>query len=123
MSAQLTLATAVRVLRQVRHDPRIVGLLIVIPCALIGLLAWVFSGGVVFDRIGAPLLGVFPFVVMFLVTSVATLGERQSGTLEELGDVGLQRHEIRRILRVPADRDGAGARSRPARRRSPRRWR
>jgi ABC-2 type transport system permease protein len=84
MSARLTLATAVRVLRQVHHDPRIVGLLIVIPCALIGLLAWVFAGGVVFDRIGAPLLGVFPFVVMFLVTSVATLGERQSGTLERL---------------------------------------
>jgi ABC-2 type transport system permease protein len=38
----------------------------------------------VFDQIGAPLLGVFPFVVMFLVTSVATLRERQSGTLERL---------------------------------------
>jgi ABC-2 type transport system permease protein len=84
MSARLTLATAVRVLRQVRHDPRIVGLLLVIPCVLIGLLAWVYAGGPVFDRVGAPLLGVFPFVVMFLVTSVATLGERQSGTLERL---------------------------------------
>jgi ABC-2 type transport system permease protein len=68
----------------VRHDPRIVALLLVIPCALIGLLAWVFSGGPVFNQIGAALLGVFPFVVMFLVTSVATLGERQSGTLERL---------------------------------------
>jgi ABC-2 type transport system permease protein len=84
MSARLTLATAVRVLQQVRHDPRIVGLLLIIPCALIGLLAWVFSGGPVFDQIGAALLGVFPFVVMFLVTSVATLRERQSGTLERL---------------------------------------
>ena len=84
MNARLTLATAVRVLQQVRHDPRIVGLLLIIPCALIGLLAWVFSGGPVFDQIGAALLGVFPFVVMFLVTSVATLRERQSGTLERL---------------------------------------
>jgi ABC-2 type transport system permease protein len=84
MIARLTVATAVRVLQQVRHDPRIVALLLVIPCALIGLLAWVFSGGPVFDQIGAALLGVFPFVVMFLVTSVATLGERQSGTLERL---------------------------------------
>jgi ABC-2 type transport system permease protein len=38
----------------------------------------------VFDRIGAPLLGIFPFVSMFLVTSVATLRERTSGTLERL---------------------------------------
>jgi ABC-2 type transport system permease protein len=84
MSPRLTVATAVRVLQQVRHDPRIVGLLLVIPCALIGLLAWVFSGGHVFDVVGAALLGVFPFVVMFLITSVATLRERQSGTLERL---------------------------------------
>jgi ABC-2 type transport system permease protein len=84
VSARLTVATAVRVLQQVRHDPRIVALLLVVPCALIGLLAWVFAGSRVFDQIGAALLGVFPFVVMFLVTSVATLGERQSGTLERL---------------------------------------
>jgi ABC-2 type transport system permease protein len=84
VSARLTVATAVRVLQQVRHDPRIVALLLVVPCALIGLLAWVFAGSGVFDQIGAALLGVFPFVVMFLVTSVATLGERQSGTLERL---------------------------------------
>jgi ABC-2 type transport system permease protein len=84
MSLRLTVATALRVLQQVRHDPRIVALLLVIPCALIGLLAWVFSGGHVFDLVGAALLGVFPFVVMFLVTSVATLRERQSGTLERL---------------------------------------
>ena len=84
MSPRLTLATADRVLRQIRHDPRTVGLLIVVPCVLIGLLAWTYDGTPVFDRIGAPLLGVFPFVVMFLVTSVATLRERQSGTLERL---------------------------------------
>jgi ABC-2 type transport system permease protein len=48
------------------------------------LLAWVYDGTPVFDRVGGPLLGVFPFVVMFLVTSVATLRERTSGTLERL---------------------------------------
>jgi ABC-2 type transport system permease protein len=84
MNPRLTLATAERVLRQIRHDPRTVALLIVVPCLLIGLLAWVYDGTPVFDRIGAPLLGIFPFVVMFLVTSVATLRERQSGTLERL---------------------------------------
>jgi ABC-2 type transport system permease protein len=59
-------------------------MLLVVPCVLIGLLAWIFDGTGTFDRIGAPLLGVFPFVVMFLVTSVATLRERTSGTLERL---------------------------------------
>jgi ABC-2 type transport system permease protein len=84
MNPRLTAATAERVLRQIRHDPRTIALLLVVPCALIGLLAWTYQGTRVFDQIGAPLLGVFPFVVMFLVTSVATLRERQSGTLERL---------------------------------------
>jgi ABC-2 type transport system permease protein len=84
MSARLTLATAARVLRQVRHDPRTIGLLVLVPCVLMGLLAWIYLDTPVFDRVGAPLLGVFPFVVMFLVTSIATLRERRTGTLERL---------------------------------------
>lgn len=84
MSPRLTTATAARVLRQLRHDPRTLGLLLVVPCVLIGLLAWIYDGTPVFDEIGAPLLGVFPFIVMFLVTSVTTLRERLSGTLERL---------------------------------------
>jgi ABC-2 type transport system permease protein len=84
MSARLTLATAKRVLQQVRSDHRTLVLMIAVPCVLIGLLAWIFNGTKVFDAIGAPLLGVFPFVVMFLITSVATLRERSSGTLERL---------------------------------------
>jgi len=84
MNPRLTLATAGRVLQQVRADHRTLALLIVVPCVLIGLLAWIYDGTPVFDRIGAPLLGVFPFVIMFLVTSVTTLRERSSGTLERL---------------------------------------
>jgi ABC-2 type transport system permease protein len=84
VSARRTLATAHRVLTQLRHDPRTIALMLVVPCVLVGLLAWVFQGTSTFDHIGAPLLGVFPFVVMFLVTSVATLRERTSGTLERL---------------------------------------
>lgn len=84
MSPRLTLATARRVLHQVRGDHRTLALMIAVPCVLIGLLAWIYNGTQVFDRIGAPLLGVFPFVVMFLITSVATLRERSSGTLERL---------------------------------------
>ena len=81
-------------LRQVRHDPRTIGLLVVVPCVLLGLLAWIFNETPVFDRIGAPLLGVFPFVVMFLLTSVATLRERQSGTLERLLTLPLSKGDL-----------------------------
>jgi len=84
MSPRLTVATAVRVLRQLRHDPRTLGLLLVVPCVLMGLLAWIYNQTPLFDRIGAPLLGLFPFLVMFLITSITTLRERQSGTLERL---------------------------------------
>jgi ABC-2 type transport system permease protein len=77
-------ATGGRVLAQLRRDPRTLALLLVVPLVLLGLLAWIYSGSSTFDRIGAPLLGVFPFVVMFVVTSVATLRERTSGTLERL---------------------------------------
>ncbi len=84
MSAQLTMATAARVLRQVSHDRRTVAMLLVVPCVLLGLGAWIFQNTPVFDRIGGPLLGIFPFVIMFLLTSITTLRERQSGTLERL---------------------------------------
>ncbi len=91
MNPRLTMATAGRVLRQIRHDPRTIGLLVLVPCVLIGLLAWVYKdtptlmpGRTMFDQVGASLLGIFPFVTMFLVTSIATLRERQSGTLERL---------------------------------------
>ena len=94
MSPRLTAATAVRVLRQLRADPRTVALLLVLPCVLVGLVAWVYRGTPVFDRIGAPLLGVFPFVVMFLVTSIATLRERRSGTLERLMTTPLGRGDL-----------------------------
>lgn len=84
MRPHLTLATAGRVLGQLRADHRTVALLLLVPLVLIGLLAWISEGTPLFDRIGAALLGIFPFVVMFIVTSVATLRERTSGTLERL---------------------------------------
>jgi ABC-2 type transport system permease protein len=84
MNARRTLVTAGRVLAQLRADHRTIALMLVVPCVLLGLLAWIFNDTPVFDRIGAALLGVFPFVVMFIVTSVATLRERTSGTLERL---------------------------------------
>ncbi len=85
MSAALTLATARRVLWQIRRDPRTIALLLVVPAALLVLLYFVFDGQEgTFQRLGAPLCGLFPFIVMFLVTSIAMLRERTTGTLERL---------------------------------------
>jgi ABC-2 type transport system permease protein len=85
MSAAITLATARRVLNQLRRDPRTVALLIVVPALLVTLLHWVLANQQRnFDHVGAPVLGIFPFVAMFVVTSVATLRERRTGTLERL---------------------------------------
>ena len=84
MSLRITLATAGRVLTQLRHDPRTLALMLFVPALLLTLLWWLYEGGPVFDQIGPALLALFPFVVMFLVTSIATLRERTSGTLERL---------------------------------------
>ena len=85
LSPARTLATAARVLRQLTHDPRTVALLLLIPVLMITLLRYVFDGSPrTFDNIGASLLGIFPLITMFLVTSIATLRERTSGTLERL---------------------------------------
>ncbi len=84
MSLTRTLATAGRVLTQIRHDPRTIGLMLVVPSLLIGLMAWIFSDTPVFDQVGPAMLALFPFIIMFLVTSIATLRERRSGTLERL---------------------------------------
>jgi ABC transporter DrrB family efflux protein len=85
MNALASTATARRVLLQLRNDPRTLGLLLVLPCVLLSLLAWVFHNAPgTFDRIGPVLLAVFPLTTMFVVTSVATLRERTSGTLERL---------------------------------------
>lgn len=85
MTTRVTLAIAARVLTQLRRDHRTLAMLLVLPCLLQALLWWVFQDSpLVFDRIGPALLAIFPFFVMFLVTSVTTLRERSSGTLERL---------------------------------------
>ena len=85
VSPRITAAVAVRVLTQLRRDHRTLAMLLVLPVALMTLLWWMFeSSPGVFDRVGPGLLALFPFFVMFLVTSVTTLRERTSGTLERL---------------------------------------
>lgn len=79
----LIMATAKRVLRQLTHDHRTMALLLLVPVFLMALVSWVFPAPV-FDNIGLAMLGIFPFITMFLVTSIATLRERQTGTLERL---------------------------------------
>lgn len=85
MRPSRTLATALRVLTQLRHDPRTIVLLLGVPCLLMGLLRWLLDERPEqLDALGAPLLALFPFITMFLVTSVTMLRERVSGTLERL---------------------------------------
>lgn len=85
LSPRLTLATTARVLTQLRGDHRTLALVLVVPCVLLWLFSEVFAASpAVFQRIAPVLLGMFPFVAMFLVTSVAMVRERTSGTLERL---------------------------------------
>ncbi|SHM36759.1 ABC transporter permease [Cryptosporangium aurantiacum] len=84
LSVRSTGATAKRVLTQLVRDRRTVAMLLVVPSLLMVLLRYVFDDQVLFNRIAPALLGVFPFIVMFLLTSVAMLRERTSGTLERL---------------------------------------
>ncbi|MDJ1372733.1 ABC transporter permease [Gulosibacter molinativorax] len=85
MNLTRTFATTGRVLRQLSHDPRSIALMLIAPSLLVGLFAWLFDDQPgVFDRLGGPILVLFPFIVMFLITSITTLRERRSGTLERL---------------------------------------
>jgi ABC-2 type transport system permease protein len=93
VSARITLATALRVLEQIRHDRRTIALLLVVPSALLFLLSEML-GDAQFDRLGAPMLGMFPFITMFLVTSIAMLRERTTGTLERLMTMPLAKLDL-----------------------------
>lgn len=84
MNPTVALATATRVLSQLRHDPRTIALMVIVPSALLTMLRYVFDSAAVFGRVAPALLGFFPFLLMFLVTSITTLRERSSGTLERL---------------------------------------
>ena len=95
MSARATRATAVRVFRQLRRDRRTIALILVVPCALIVLVDQIFvDQPSVFQKVGVPLLGLFPLVSMFLVTSITMLRERMSGTLERLLTLPLEKLDL-----------------------------
>jgi ABC-2 type transport system permease protein len=95
MSVQVTLAVARRVLGQLRHDPRTLALALVVPCMLELILQQLFGrDSPIFQQVGTPLLGLFPFVTMFLVTSITMLRERTSGTLERLMTMPLHKVDL-----------------------------
>ena len=95
MNPRIVVATTRRVLGQLRRDPRTVALLLLVPCVLVALMKWVFSGDdLIFQRVGVPLLGIFPLVSMFLVTSITMLRERTTGTLERLMTMPLAKLDL-----------------------------
>lgn len=94
MNPSMTWATAWRILIQLRHDRRTLALMLIVPLVLMILLRYIFNSAVVFDRIGPRLLGLFPFLVMFLVTSVTMLRERTTGTLERLMTMPIARIDL-----------------------------
>jgi ABC-2 type transport system permease protein len=95
VSGRITLATCLRVLRQLRRDRRTLALVFVVPPALLALLDYVFAEQpATFDRIGGPLVGLFPFILMFLITSIAMLRERTTGTLERLMSLPLAKVDL-----------------------------
>jgi len=91
MDVRMMLATARRVLSQLRHDHRSIAMILVVPALLLTAVYFLYENETLppgmprtFDRVGLMMLAIFPFVVMFLVTSITMLRERTSGTLERL---------------------------------------
>jgi ABC-2 type transport system permease protein len=95
VNPRVTLATAARVLLQVRHDPRTLVMIVVVPCVLLAVIKGAFTGQAgTFDRIGGPLVGLFPLILMFLITSITMLRERTTGTLERLMTLPLAKLDL-----------------------------
>jgi ABC-2 type transport system permease protein len=95
MSARILFSTAARILTQLRHDKRTIALIIGVPLVLLTLIYYLFEKQPgVFDHVGLILLGLFPFVIMFLITSIAMLRERTSGTLERLLTTPLHKPDL-----------------------------
>jgi ABC-2 type transport system permease protein len=95
VNPRITAATAIRVLTQLRRDPRTIALLLIVPPGLLTLLKYTFDSRTrAFETIGGPLVGLFPFITMFLVTSITMLRERTTGTLERLMTMPLAKLDL-----------------------------
>jgi len=95
MSIHSTFATSKRVLNQLKHDPRTIALLFIVPSMLLTIMKFVFNGNSgLFSSIAPMLLGIFPMVMMFLITSIVTLRERRSGTLDRLMTTPISKFDV-----------------------------
>jgi ABC-2 type transport system permease protein len=95
MNPVVALATARRVAAQLRRDRRTLALILVVPPGLLALLDYVFAAQPqTMARVGPPLVGLFPLVMMFLITSIAMLRERTTGTLERLMSMPLSKLDL-----------------------------
>ncbi|MCJ0904184.1 ABC transporter permease [Rhodococcus sp. ARC_M6] len=91
MSVNIFGSTTRRILLQLRQDHRTVAMILLVPTLLMVLLYFLYQDvptppgqTSIFQRVAITMLGILPFVVMFLVTSIAMQRERSSGTLERL---------------------------------------
>lgn len=94
MSLRKTLATSARVLQQLLHDPRTLGLILLVPIVLMTILKYAFQNEFAFNAVAPMILGIFPLVIMFIVTSIATLRERTIGTLDRLMTMPLSKADF-----------------------------
>ncbi len=98
---QAYLATTARILRQLAADHRSMAMIMLVPTLVITLMYFMFAE--VPHPPGTPspfnnacliMLGVFPLVVMFLITSITMQRERVSGTLERILTTPLRRFDL-----------------------------
>ena len=89
--------------RRVRDRPRpspvrtatTLALILVVSPALLALLDYLFEAQPqTVTRVGPPLVGLFPLIMMFLITSIAMLRERTTGTLERLMSMPLSKLDL-----------------------------
>ncbi|WP_418001529.1 ABC transporter permease [Mycobacterium sp. PDNC021] len=101
LTLQPYLATTARILRQLAADHRSMAMILVVPSAVITLMYFMFQDlphrpGTLspFNNACLILLGVFPLIVMFLITSITMQRERVSGTLERILTTPLRRLDL-----------------------------
>jgi ABC-2 type transport system permease protein len=95
VSPRVAFAVAARVLTQLRRDPRTVVLMLGVSPFLLTLLRGAFyQEPSTFQHVAGPLVGLFPFSTMFVVTSITMLRERTTGTLERLMTLPLAKLDV-----------------------------
>jgi ABC-2 type transport system permease protein len=101
LSPQAYLATTGRILRQLAGDHRSVAMILVVPSVVITLMYFMFQNAPHRPGTASPfntacliMLGVFPLIIMFLITSITMQRERMSGTLERILTTPLRRLDL-----------------------------